>query len=225
MKRYLQKLLVLFTALFIPLWAYGVVDPPTYSAEAVHGQVVDEDTGKPLEGVVIVARWRPESTLPGASGPGESFKTIEVVTDNEGKYFIPGWGPLASPIFAFLSSHDPELIYFKSDYYPQFLLNPGYSHENRNTNSVRTSIWNGKVIKLKPFKGDWSDYAFRLSGVWNIEFSNDCVRACPRMVLALDAENKRIKAIAPKVPNIINLNSYPFSDSDREFLKRFKDEK
>ncbi len=62
----------------------------------------------------------------------------------------------------------------------------------------RTSIWDGKVVKLKPFKGDWLGYWDRLSGFWsNI---GDCRRECPRLVLALDAESKRINATAPKKP-------------------------
>jgi len=100
-----------------------------------------------------------------------------------------------------------------------------HSYENRNTSMVRTSEWDGKVIKLIPFKGnDWLDYANKLDSIWS-PFA-DCLRDCPRLVLALDAESKRIKTLAPKkpfIPRYVNIEN--FNEDDREFLKRFKNDK
>lgn len=225
MRRHWKRILLGLALVLMPLWVFG--DPPVYSAKEMRGQVVDGDTGQPLEGVVIVAEWKLYHEGIGSGGHGGAIKTIEALTDKEGRYFIPGWGPVIRPPFAYLDFYDPRLRMFKSNYYPQDLSNEVLSGANRDRSVMRRSRWDGKVIKLTPFKGDWYDYGFnKLGGIWSD--IGDCVRECPRFVLALDAESRRIKALAPKepfIPQIINLGNMPFSDGDREFLKRFKDEK
>jgi hypothetical protein len=142
-----------------------------------------------------------------------------VLTDPDGKYFVPGWGPRPRPPFTHLDV-DPELRFFKSDYYPLHLSNEVLGNANRNKAMVRTSQWDAKEIKLIPFRGDWADYALRLGQIWSDV--GDCRRDCPRLVLALDAESKRLKALAPKdlfIPRIISIESFP--EDDREFFKRF----
>lgn len=212
-------------ALLFPLWVFG--DPPVYFAKEIHGQVVDAESGQALEGVVVVASWEPCWIGIGHGGDcGGSINTLEAVTDKEGKYLIPGWGPRPRLPFSFLSHLDPVLRFFKSDFYPQGLSNRLYSYENHNRSMTRKSEWDGKAIKLKPFKGDdWADYGSQVSYSWS-SGGSDCVRECPRYVLALDAESKRIKAAAPKVwSTMSSVDIENFYDGDRKFLKRFNDEK
>lgn len=222
MKRLWKQVLFVLVAFLIPLWVFG--DPPVYYAKDIRGQVVDAETGQPLEGVIVVARWMLRSAGPGSNSPGISINTIEVVTDKEGKYFIPGWGPRPRLPLHYLDYDDPALRFFKSDFYPQSLSNTFRSDEHHNKRMVRTSEWDTKVIKLMLFgSNDWSDYSFRLEQLWSSE-TMDCVRECPRFVLALDAESKRIKAFVPKgtfYPMVLDIEN--FSDRNREFLKRFKD--
>jgi len=221
MKRYLIIIFLIFAAILTPFWVFG--DPPVYFAKDIRGQVVDAETGQALKGVVIVAKWKPYSIGIGHGGHGGSINTIEAATDQEGKYLIPGWGPRLRWPLTFLDYLDPEIIFFKSNYYPEDVSN-ALVMENRSRSMLRTSDWDGKVIKLKPFKGnDWRDYANKLDSIWS-PIGGDCIRDCPHLVLALNAEGKRIKALAPKepfIPTIVNLESLPFRDGDREFLKRF----
>lgn len=206
-------------AILLPLWVIG--GTPIYFAKDIRGQVVDADTGAPLEGVIVVARWILFWIGPGHGGHGGALNTIEVVTDIEGRYHIPDWGPRPRPPFSFLDYRDPELRFFKSSYYPESVENTPLSEKHRNRNTVRSSEWDGKVIKLRPFKGDWFDYGFnKLGGFWGE--SGDCLRECPRLVLALDAESKRIKAQAPSepfIPWVVDIET--FSAGDKEFLRSF----
>ena len=54
----------------------------------ITGQVVDAETGKPLEGAVILVEWTKTSGLGHTST--ESFKVVEAVTDKNGKAGIEG---------------------------------------------------------------------------------------------------------------------------------------
>lgn len=220
MKGRTKKLLIGLLLVLIPLWVLG--DPPVYFAKEIRGQVVDEATGQPLEGVVIVAEWRLYAEGIGSGGHGGTLNTLEAVTDKDGRYHIPGWGPRPRPPFAYLDHLDPELKFFRSEYYPRQLTNEILGGANRNRSSVRTSEWDGKLIKLKPFDGEWLSYANRIDSMW-APVAGHCLRECPRLVLALDAEDKRIKALAPKtpvIPTIVNIEH--LRSSDRDFLRAYQ---
>ncbi len=59
------------------------------SAGPWKGQVVDKETGKPLEGVVVLARWeRRYTSFVGEMGGNEYYDSEEVVTDAEGRFVI-----------------------------------------------------------------------------------------------------------------------------------------
>lgn len=71
-----------------------------HSAKEIHGQVVDAETGKPLEGAIIVVQWQPYFVRAVAHAPGHSgsIHTYEALTDKEGRYAIPAWGPKPVPV-------------------------------------------------------------------------------------------------------------------------------
>src|SRR6266478_4917450 len=62
MKFWLANTLPILGALllWVPLSANAVI----YSAEAIEGWVVDSETGKPTEGVIVVAHWQLKSESP-----------------------------------------------------------------------------------------------------------------------------------------------------------------
>jgi hypothetical protein len=222
MKKRTKVVLIALVLVVVPLWVLG--DPPIYFAKASRGQVVDDGTGQPLEGVVLVAEWRLYSMGIGSGGRGGALNTLEAVTDMDGKYQIAGWGPRLRPFFAYLDQQDPELVVFKSGYYPQLLANP-FLGAGRNRNVVRSSDWDGKVIRLRKFDGNVTDYWESLDSIWAVG-TGHCLQTCPRLVIALDAESRRLKAIAPKnafVSTIVNIDD--LASEDREFLRRFQHER
>src|SRR5213593_3967961 len=116
--------------------------PLFYSAKPISGRVVDRDTGRPLEGVIVLAQW--------VLVDDARIHVAEVVTDASGQYFIPGWGPKARPPSIPLTGYsDPEIMYFKPPYAPRWVANRFLD----NTDAVRTSDWDGKTIELKKFDG------------------------------------------------------------------------
>jgi hypothetical protein len=120
-----------------------------YFAKATHATVVDAETRQPIASAVVVASW----VLYGKGGGDrvETLKVTEVLTDREGHFTVPGWGPKIRPGFAELTDHDPEMIIFKSSYEPKYLTNKVTSHPSQAW--VRVSEWDGKTIVLKPFRG------------------------------------------------------------------------
>ena len=152
-----QVLLVALVALAV---AATDVDALSYSAKPIRATVVDAETGEPIEGVIVNAYWHLEDQDGHGLGP---FNLTEAVTDAKGVFFMPGWGPLEVPRDSSqpsrrgrLDPDQPWLQVFKSGYKfttvagnesTAYLNDPLWSGD-----PVRTSVWDGKIIRLERFR-------------------------------------------------------------------------
>lgn len=202
----------------LALWSVAVparAEPAAYSAKEVRAQVVDDVTGAPLEGVVVVAQWQTvREIIPGFARPsGRMLKTVETPTDAAGRFLLPAWGPAARPAFHYLEHEDPRILLFRPGYYPRELANEVRSRHDES--AIRGSQWDGRTIRLRPYTGrpqefeqqdgrftahasvdgTPADYAFKLRGLqlqlgWDEE--GEGWKRYPRMVLALLRERERL---------------------------------
>jgi hypothetical protein len=187
----------LFLVTGAPGWAQ-VDYPETYSASPLSGRVVDAATDQPLEGVIIVAQWILYRATVGGDVDHGRLHVLETVTDADGRYQFPGWGPKPNPIeiiprlsyCCFMREHDPQLSLFKPGYRPRRLLNEK-PHDPKP--ALRTSTWDGKTIRLEPFQGSLNEWATRLHFLQgDLGWNKLDWRACPRMVLAIEQERLRL---------------------------------
>jgi hypothetical protein len=130
-------------------------EPWSYVAKPIEGRVVDKETGQPVQGAVVVAQWI--LATPPEGEEKDYFVVIETVTDAEGRYRIPGWGPQVRPRSRWLDKYDPAIEVFKPGYWPEGLANRpagvvGAPGINPRGTKVREAYWNGKDIELIPFK-------------------------------------------------------------------------
>lgn len=167
--------------------------PPTYSAEAITATVIDAETKKPMEGVIVTANWQLLGGMEGNYPVGQQ-EVLETVTDANGRFHFPAWGPKKRPK-GYLREDDPQLLLFKPGYEYKRLANAVSSKINHDP--VRRSVWNGKVIELKRFKGTGEGYAEHL-GFLNSSLESILSEKCmwkkiPRMILALDKQSKPLR--------------------------------
>ena len=73
----------------------------------ITGIVVDAETGKAIEGAVILVEWTKTKGLPGLTSH-DSYKVVEVVTDKDGKASIEG---VSSPFVDY-----PDVTVYKKGY-------------------------------------------------------------------------------------------------------------
>jgi hypothetical protein len=170
-----------------------------YRAEAIEGWVIDTDTGRPLEGVIVVAHWQLRGGFEGGT-PIRQLQILETVTDKNGHYLFPAWGPKFA-LMGQLRSESPEILMFKPGYKFQLLNNPWYS--DRDTTK---SDWNGKTVKLERFTGTLGQYAQHLwllnNTLWNAgytvgEHSGDFCgwKSFPRMLRAMDELDRKLEPL------------------------------
>jgi hypothetical protein len=198
MNRSIRLMLALYTVVCLPACAALV---PPYSAEAIEARVVDADTKQPLEGVIVTANWELRGgglALGGSTAVGQ-IQVMEAVTDQNGRFFFPAWGPIKQ-FKGELHDKDPQLLFFKSGYAYRILWND-YRGDPPAMKVVHRSQWNGKTIEMKRFTGAMQEYVRRFDD-WNSALDqiirrnpNECNwKKLPEAVLGTERERKNILA-------------------------------
>jgi len=217
-----QRVPAVIGLVLLALAAAARADPLAYSARPIRGHVVDDATGEPLEGVIVVAQWElVREVVPGLVNKayGDVLKIVEVVSGRDGAYDIPAWGPLPRPLLLHLEDRDPAIVFFKPGYYPRYVANElrsGYSRD-----AVRASQWDGQAVRLRAFTGKpqeftlqdgrfrahvrvdgtLEEYASKLETVQEQLYwtrATDDWHQFPRLVVALDREAVRLEGAGLK---------------------------
>ena len=190
MKRNIRCLCVILGTLIAQSACSDV--PKQYAAEAIEARVVDAETKKPLENVVVTANWQLEEGTLGGNRSAGQLMVMEAVTDMNGRFAFPAWGP-EWVWKGFLVNEDPQLLLFKSGYEYRRLSNEYSSAPELRTRKVRRSDWNGRTIELKPFKGTVQGYANHLSSFGtSLRFiiDDNCGwKKIPRMLIAVSQQS------------------------------------
>ena len=175
------------------------------NADATDSQVVDADTGQPIEGAVVVAYWEMHrGSLAGDGLPCGAANVEEAVTDKDGQFHLPGWGPVRSSCDG-MRSFDPIMFVFKSGY--SYVRTGNRADDPTAIISSTQSNHIPKPIKLKKFpyldltKVGIRTYASDF-GSLNIDLSDFIVlyptecnwKKIPNTLRALYTEQKRFNA-------------------------------
>lgn len=193
--------------------------PSAYSAKPIKATVFDHETGNALEGVVVVAVWE----LKAISGRGPRPQVSEVVTDSEGRFEIPGWGPKPRPVLTEFQADSPYLLLFKSQYTPVRLHNAprkdfarlraltGLSAAEVNyrgglfgdpAEPVQEAVWDGMVLRLVRFKGTPEEWFKTLDWISTLVAFEDA-KHTPRFYRALAGERDYFKR-HPTNPSLVS---------------------
>ena len=111
-----------------------------------HGQVVDAETGKPIEGAVVVVEWHKKPRV-AMDGINYFHNARETLTDAEGKFVLdssPGidWNP-----FTYIL--DPGIIAFYPGYQPFTAAHPEDIGTKGGLSEIANAFERGVVVKLK----------------------------------------------------------------------------
>lgn len=109
----------------------------------IKGQVINAQTGEPLEGAVVAINWiRYNIAPPGYPTPKERYGTTEDITDSQGKFTIPKYTIGTH----FMGIYKPGYVCWSSD----TIFNP----DGRNEEEMFVRRWvkakNGMVVELEP---------------------------------------------------------------------------
>jgi hypothetical protein len=162
-----------------------------YTADPIKARVVDSVTGAPVEGVNVLAAWQARGGLEGGNIVGY-VKVMEDVTNANGEFAFPGWGPMPWMSGA-IRDGAPLLILLKPGYEVSLVWEDRYGVEF--APSHLSSSWNDKNITLKKFVRPEDEYAQRLSGLRTVLDTligrKDCNwRSIPRFLYVVDRQHQ-----------------------------------
>ncbi len=108
----------------------------------IAGTVVDAETGKPIDGAVVLVEWTRTKGI--GFTATESSKVIETITDKDGQFALGGnYSPIGNA---------PDLTIYKKGYvaWNNKYIFPGYKQRSNFTWS------SGQVFKMAPFTSGYS---------------------------------------------------------------------
>ena len=126
------------------------------------GTVVDLETGKPIEGAIVLAHWRLKIQIM-ETQDGGAIQLMETVTDRDGRFHFPSWTKFYSPTRGVMEQlQDPEVLIFKQGYRFKRARNFSLSDERLAgaphldaesvVEDVRPSEWNGRQFRIGPLR-------------------------------------------------------------------------
>ena len=109
-----KSLTFIFYLIFLSSCYAARIDGP------YEGRVIDADTGKPIEGVVVLGEWVSVIVTPGG-GTSRYYDAQETVTDKNGEFKIKGLG-----LLVLNNIPEPNIRVFKAGYeYSGLFWTPG----------------------------------------------------------------------------------------------------
>jgi hypothetical protein len=159
--------------------------------------VVDGETGKPIEGAIVVAHWQLRGATLDSGTRQNQLEVVETVTDINGRFFIPGFTKINFTLEQ-LREEDPRVVIFK----PGFSIAGGhnsYPIGAPGTGAHRSSPLRGKRIEVKSLSGDLDRYLRELSLVSatlsDLSASGD-LGSVPKLIRAMVCEKRRLKSVS-----------------------------
>jgi hypothetical protein len=150
-------------ALFTVLLLRGCLN--IYSAKPIEAWIIDAETREPVAGAVVVAQWKLVYGLEG--GYAYNWVVMQTVTDENGRFTFPGWGPRMIPTTllwqAKMEGDDPDIKFYKFGYagvkHTQSMADKAYRRPKSGGYGwggafLREWYLNGEILEYKPAKGD-----------------------------------------------------------------------
>ena len=208
-------LFILLGTLCVVLCSGCAIFSSPLSADPIDSQVVDADTGQPIEGAVVVAHWElHQGSLTGDSLPCGAANVEEAVTDKDGRFHIPGWGPTRFSC-GDMRQGNPTLFVFKSGYSPGGFNNASGSLSDTSTVTRTHSAWANRQMKLQKFpntdmttfRGNSNAslfYSFNSAlELFVVDIAGECNwKKIPNMLRALMEEEQHFNAAGLKIGSL-----------------------
>ena len=119
-----------------------------YTADEITATVVDADTKEPIAGVNVIAEWVVEGGFSLHSTEILGYMNVmETVTDQNGRFHFPGWGPRPNFHFGAVFQQAPLLVFFKPGY--EYAGADNYGKSLTAAPRRMTSDWDGKTISMR----------------------------------------------------------------------------
>ena len=118
-----------------------------YHKPEYHGRVVDIDTGQPIEGAVVIAKYQKETLSPPVEPHSSTIHVKERLTDKNGYFFFPSYTTVIQP---FSWEYDVSFLIYKPGYlcYGWSVMPDIFEGKGKKDSAELFETWN-KSLKFK----------------------------------------------------------------------------
>lgn len=112
-----RSAMILSAALLTVSVSTGLVGcTKSWRSKGIEAQVVDSVTGEPVPDAIVLVNWQIKGMMEGY--PMGQLAIFERVTDAQGRFHTPAWGPRRPPPGTSVSGLEPTIRVFKRGYEP-----------------------------------------------------------------------------------------------------------
>jgi hypothetical protein len=133
--------------------------PVHFQSQEVSGTVVDKQTSQPMPDVTVTVRWAALHSTGNEHNPDSiDIKSFTTVTDSNGLFTVPAWGPVTLKGSWHYFVTEPEASFTKSGHFLGSVNNDNYKRKIEWQVEVDTSpfqtvtfekpSWNGQKIPM-----------------------------------------------------------------------------
>jgi len=135
---------------------WNILAPFVFHSSTYEGTVIDEETGKPIVGAVVVVIWY-NSPIIHMDQSKRFQNAAETVTENDGSFSIWHWPGISLNPFTYVTT-PPNVIIYKAGYKPYQATTEfgGTSKELRKAVTMEEAV----SFASPPVAGDVSNYSF-----------------------------------------------------------------
>lgn len=215
----------LWGLLLLPLLpaAWGV--PLYYAVPSIDGRVIDAETQLPVEGAVVVAHWMLFRDGAGGAVYQRPLEIQETTTDRDGWFHLRHFVKL-NVLWYELQGEDPLVSIFKGGYeYKRLSERYTGTGDGRHAGGYRNPHWNGQTVALVKLQGTELTEPFRrksfydssdVADLWHLAYDGCEWARIPRMILAMDMEKARLRALYPDAEvNLVEIDGLAEGDGCR----------
>jgi len=115
-----KKRILVGLGVFLLYWLlYGFNHSPIYMVKPFEGVMIDSETKKPIEGMVVVSIWQTYNFW--LDRPYRVVKVDEALTDKDGKFHVKGSLPFLRLPFTYFNRLSNTIYIYKHGYKPSLL--------------------------------------------------------------------------------------------------------
>ncbi|HEY8101773.1 MAG TPA: carboxypeptidase-like regulatory domain-containing protein [Burkholderiaceae bacterium] len=211
-----------------------IIYPSVYFSPEIRARVVTP-SGEPVEGAVVVASWSITGFINNAR-LGQ-LALYEAVTDKNGDFYIPQWGPRYA-LMGMIMGKEPTIRIFHPRFVPLVVENTQHVISVAASTVIRFRFQD-QAISLVPFHGTPAEYEDQLSGlVRSLDFflfdtpvngAKRCYwKKVPRMLIALQSVKDELtrEGIGKSIPSLQDYVAIdqPQCEDSRLFFQGYKNE-
>ena len=221
-------------------------DHYAYSAPEVRTQVLSE-SGVPIQGAIVVARWGlietpiPPSLLSGNfsiyaghSGPRSVESSVplhieETRADAQGEFRFSAWKSKRLPQSATLkytvnASHTPQLFVVAPGFLP-LRIESNFRAEINSKGEFPVPAWNGTPLRMKARAANDTEYVAALSRIqselpWSDRDNSDAWKRVPQLVAAIQYEKMKL---GERGTTLLGMDRLPGKSGRGSFLYAVKE--